>query len=168
QARCALRRVCSRARARAACAAPPETDSEPQAGKSSDAAEGARKKHVDDGEMGGEVLGTMIWEEYERELKAWEAAEKEREELAKGEGERSGRHTPPTVDIDTPSLVQTLVFLVPPEEPVQLEVPGLDRMHLYILRTAGFPRGFQERVGHRPRHVIASLVVARGVLDYGQ
>ncbi|KAA1476534.1 hypothetical protein DENSPDRAFT_807343 [Dentipellis sp. KUC8613] len=98
----ALYAECAVVRVRVAPApAPPETDSEPQpqAGKSN--AE-PRKQRVDDGEMGGEVLGTMVWEEYERELKAWEAAEKEREEREKSEGEKSGRHTPPTVDVDTP------------------------------------------------------------------
>ncbi|KAI0319565.1 hypothetical protein OF83DRAFT_1240466 [Amylostereum chailletii] len=88
--------------------APPENDSGedgPGKGKmEADEATGSKPK-LDDGELGGEVLGTMVWEEYERELKEWEAAEvevlREAQEREKAEKSRDGRHTPPTVD--TPS-----------------------------------------------------------------
>ncbi|KAI0263823.1 hypothetical protein BC834DRAFT_295657 [Gloeopeniophorella convolvens] len=40
----------------------------------------------DDGEMGGVALGTQVWDEYERELKVWEAAEAEREKATEDSG----------------------------------------------------------------------------------
>ncbi|KAI0061198.1 hypothetical protein BV25DRAFT_1827074 [Artomyces pyxidatus] len=78
--------------------APPETDG------ASDVKEKSRTdttKKDDDGELGGEVLGTLVWEEYERELKAWEARVEEEERAQREKetkGNESGRHTPPTVD----------------------------------------------------------------------
>ena len=56
---------------------------------------------VDDGELGGEVTGRMVWESFEVELKAWEAAnprslEDEQGEEGNGIGRREG--TPPEVD----------------------------------------------------------------------
>ncbi|ETW74702.1 hypothetical protein HETIRDRAFT_447059 [Heterobasidion irregulare TC 32-1] len=89
--------------------APPENDSESDASSQTSNAAGASdnpgtmRQTVDDGELGGEVLGTLVWDEYERELKAWEALEIEEQRRAKqGDQKRGGledgRHTPPTVD----------------------------------------------------------------------
>ncbi|KAL4249624.1 hypothetical protein ABKN59_006180 [Abortiporus biennis] len=58
----------------------------------------------DDDEYGGEVLGRMVWEWYEKELKAWEAKEKSKADQKKAEEENvmeSPNHpqvvvTPPT------------------------------------------------------------------------
>ncbi|THH20491.1 hypothetical protein EW146_g885 [Bondarzewia mesenterica] len=67
---------------------------------------GSNRRRADDGDLGGEALGTLVWDEYERELKKWEAQELEeqkemKQEEDKREKSRDGRHTPPTVD--TPS-----------------------------------------------------------------
>jgi hypothetical protein len=57
---------------------------------------------VDDGELGGEVTGRMVWESFEVELKAWEAANPRSLGDARGEeGEGAGGRregTPPEVD----------------------------------------------------------------------
>jgi hypothetical protein len=100
--------------------APPENDPGESAqgqdksgkgkGKDEDKTGPEASKQDDDGELGGIVLGTLVWDEYERDLKAWESAEEglkrvQEEQKRKGEGagqeRRDGRHTPPTVD--TPS-----------------------------------------------------------------
>ena len=64
---------------------------------------------VDDGELGGEVTGRMVWESFEVGLKAWEAANPSSLEDARGEeGEGTGKRregTPPEVDrVDGASL----------------------------------------------------------------
>ncbi|KAI0046462.1 hypothetical protein FA95DRAFT_1560111 [Auriscalpium vulgare] len=92
---------------------PPENDIDPEPsakGKEKAKAEDAppgQTSRPDDGELGGEVLGTLIWDEYESELKVWEdrAAAEEREQREREEllaRQRDGeRHTPPTVDTST-------------------------------------------------------------------
>ncbi|KAI0032398.1 hypothetical protein K488DRAFT_50003 [Vararia minispora EC-137] len=70
-----------------------------------DGAPEAKLDEPDDGELGGVALGTAVWEEFERELKKWEAEEKQaggRRE--KQEGSRGGTNTPPTVDEDVPTV----------------------------------------------------------------
>ena len=41
----------------------------------------------DDGELGGVALGTQVWDDYERELKAWEAAQAVPGDVTKEEGQ---------------------------------------------------------------------------------
>jgi hypothetical protein len=40
----------------------------------------------DDGELGGIALGMEVWDDYERELKVWEAVEAAQEADASGSG----------------------------------------------------------------------------------
>jgi len=44
----------------------------------------------DDGELGGVALGTQVWDEYERELKAWEATQVVPGDVTKEEGQSRG------------------------------------------------------------------------------
>jgi hypothetical protein len=84
---------------------PPETDGAPvEERKEERGAEAA-----DDGEMGGVALGSLVWDEFERELKEWEAEHatrvmeserRDREEQGRG---REGS-TPPTVDKELPTV----------------------------------------------------------------
>lgn len=41
----------------------------------------------DDGELGGVALGTQVWDDYERELKAWEALQAVPGDVTKEEGQ---------------------------------------------------------------------------------
>lgn len=89
---------------------PPETDSG-EGKKEKEGSDAEVPKKIDDGEMGGEVLGTLVWDEYERELKTWEEEEdrrmKEEKEREANEAKERGiptinirPSTPPTVDVD--------------------------------------------------------------------
>lgn len=102
---------------------PPETDSGEAAPSEKDtkdttkenSAAGSQKtRRKDDGEMGGEALGTLVWDEYESELKAWEEEEdrrvREQKETEAREAKERGvpsinirPSTPPTVDVDAAS-----------------------------------------------------------------
>jgi hypothetical protein len=44
----------------------------------------------DDGELGGMALGMEVWDDYERELKVWEAAETAKEADSKGQASEGG------------------------------------------------------------------------------
>lgn len=96
---------------------PPETDSgEDVKGKGKEK-EGStsgceKQKRKDDGEMGGEALGTLVWDQYERDLKVWEEEEDQRVKEKKEKQVKEAREkgiptvnvrpsTPPTVDVDT-------------------------------------------------------------------
>jgi len=81
------------ARVTAASAARDKSDTRAKAAKDSSTPGGdgdATRPDADDGELGGVALGMAVWDEYERELKAWEAAEAAREaEKAKKEESKS-------------------------------------------------------------------------------
>ena len=84
---------------------PPENDSGEDGTKnttSTNKSGKGAKARVDDEELGGEVLGTMVWDEYEHELKIWEAAEAESLRQAReGEETKETEDEPPTVDTST-------------------------------------------------------------------
>ncbi|KAI0295212.1 hypothetical protein BC826DRAFT_1008863 [Russula brevipes] len=77
----------------ASAAAGDKSDTRAKAAKDSSTPGGdgdATRPDADDGELGGVALGMAVWDEYERELKAWEAAEAAREaEKAKKEESKS-------------------------------------------------------------------------------
>ena len=52
----------------------PAEDKKPQGGEKTKAHDGEPAR-PDDGELGGVALGMQVWDDYERDLKAWEAAE---------------------------------------------------------------------------------------------
>jgi hypothetical protein len=53
-------------------------------------APGGGAAQQDDGELGGMGLGMEVWDDYERELKVWEASEAVQETDASGSGPSGG------------------------------------------------------------------------------
>lgn len=60
----------------------------PRAEEKTDGGGGTAQR--DDGEMGGMALGMEVWDDYERELKVWEAAETAKEADSRGEASEGG------------------------------------------------------------------------------
>lgn len=74
----------------------PDPSSAPASEKGKEKAkdEGEGEKLPDDGELGGEVAGRLVWEGFEKELVEWEKANPPPPPAAKG-----GSDTPPEVDV---------------------------------------------------------------------
>ena len=63
------------------------------------------KAHDDDGELGGEVTGRLVWESFEKALKEWEDANPDPDPDTTGDASGGRSRTPPEVDRDTDAQV---------------------------------------------------------------
>ena len=64
------------------------------------------KAHDDDGELGGEVTGRLVWESFEKALKEWEDANPDPDpDTTTGDASGGRGGTPPEVDRDTDAQV---------------------------------------------------------------
>jgi hypothetical protein len=64
------------------------------------------KAHDDDGELGGEVTGRLVWESFEKALKEWEDANPDPDpDTTTGDASGGRDGTPPEVDRDTDAQI---------------------------------------------------------------
>jgi hypothetical protein len=68
---------------------PPAKDKSKGGGKDRDAQTGDEMQ-PDDGELGGVALGMQVWDDYERQLKMWDAAEADLADAGKEEHQPGG------------------------------------------------------------------------------
>ncbi|KAI0250928.1 hypothetical protein BJV78DRAFT_1127092 [Lactifluus subvellereus] len=78
----------------------PAEDKKSQGGKETKADDGEPAR-PDDGELGGVALGMQVWDDYERELKVWEAAEAAAQRTDAGRVESNAEAAAPTASTST-------------------------------------------------------------------